>query len=234
MELVKKIDLATIEAVFNDPAFKEDIAHNLQSWREDYSVPDNDFKTTKSWIEGMIYDFLELVRDVEEDSEMSVTVFTKYIELKCYWKQINSQIQYQNFKTGSANTVLIGKASLTTFILIAIEPLINETELAEIQEFLTKPIREVIRIESSVDISSPENEMNDLALMEAQLDSLYADKDYLFKNVGYATADEILESMESLQEQIDDLKEEFKDSVLIDNNLSFIGKRKITIIKNKP
>jgi glutaredoxin-related protein len=230
MELIKTIDLATVESVLRHPIFREDIAHNLQAWREDYSVTDQDFKETKTWVEKLINDFLELLRDVEVDSELSVTIFTKYIELKCFWKLLNSQIQYQNFKTGSANTVLIGKASLTTFVLIAIEPLINEAELVEIQEFLTRPIQEVIRIESSIDITQ---EVDEISLMEAQLDSLYADKEYLQKHIGFTTADEIVESMENLEAQIRDLKEEFEDSVLLGNKISFIGKRKITIQKRK-
>lgn len=230
MELIKTIDLETIEKVLTDPAFKEDITHNLLSWKEDYSVSDSDYKDTKSWFEKIITEFLTLARDVEIDSELSVTLFTKYIELKCYWKQLNTQIQYQNFKTGSANTVLIGKASLTTFFLIAIEPLIHDTDLAEIQEFLTKPIKEYIRIESSIDLRLDSDEIE---LMEAQLDTLYADKEYLQKHIGMTTADEIIEAMDNLEEQIRDLREEFSDSVMLDGRLSFLGKRKITIQKQK-
>ncbi|MDZ4726591.1 MAG: hypothetical protein SH817_10565 [Leptospira sp.] len=233
MELVKKIDVNAVEAVFTDPAFKEDISHNLHSWREDYSISDIDFKETKTWIESIIADFLELVRDVEVESELSVTMFTKYIELKCFWKQTNTQIQYQNFKSGQANSVLVGKASLITFLLIAIEPLIHETELEEIQEFLTKPIREVIRIESTIDINSMENESNEIALMEAQLDSLYADKEYLQNHIGATTPEDIIDSYENLRAQILDLREEYADSLLIGNRISFLGKRKITIHKQK-
>lgn len=229
MELIKSVDLETIEAVLTDPAFKEDISHNLQSWREDYSVTEEDYKETKAWIEKIITDFLELARDLEVDSELSVTLFTKYIELKCFWKQLNTQIQYQNFKTGSANTVLIGKASLTTFFLIAIEPLISETDLMEIQEFLTKPIKEFIRIESSIDLTL---ESDELALMEAQLDTLYADKEYLQKHMGMTNSDEIVEAFENLEAQIRDIKDEFSDSVMLDNRISFIGKRKISIQKS--
>ncbi len=229
MELIKTINLATVESVLTEISFKEDIAHNLQSWREDYSVTDVDFKETKSWIEKIISDFLDLLRDVEIDSEISATIFTKYIELKCFWKQLNSQIQYQNFKTGSANTVLIGKASLTTFILIAIEPLINESDLQEIQEFLTKPIREYIKIESNIDLST---NLDELSLMEAQLDSLYADKEFLQKQIGITNADEIVEAIQNLEDQVQDLKEEFKDSLLLDNRINFIGQRKISIQKS--
>ncbi|TGL63948.1 hypothetical protein EHQ58_00870 [Leptospira ognonensis] len=229
MELIKSVDLETIESVLTDPAFKEDIAHNLQSWREDYSVTDEDYKETKAWIEKIISDFLELARDLEVDSELSVTLFTKYIELKCFWKQLNTQIQYQNFKTGSANTVLIGKASLTTFFLIAIEPLISETDLMEIQEFLTKPIKEFIRIESSIDLSL---ESDELALMEAQLDTLYADKEYLQKHMGMTNSDEIVEAFANLEAQIRDIRDEFSDSVMLDNRISFIGRRKISIQKS--
>jgi hypothetical protein len=230
MELIKTIDVPSIEYALTNAAFKEDISHNLQSWREDYSVVDSDFKETKVWIEKIISDFLELVRDIEDTSELSVTMFTKYIEFKCFWRQLNTQIQYQNFKTGTANTTLIGRASLTTFVLSAMEPLISQSELAEIQDFLMKPINELIRLESNIDITSEENE---IALMEAQLDSLYADKEYLQKSIGLTTADEILESIENLESQIRDLKDEFSDSVMIDNKISFLGKRKITIQKQK-
>ncbi|GBF49339.1 hypothetical protein LPTSP4_08500 [Leptospira ryugenii] len=231
MELILKADVKTINEVLNDPKFRDDIQINLQSWKEDYSVSDEDYASTKTWIQDTIDKFLQTVNDVEVEAELTSLVFFKYIELKSLWKQMNVQIQYQNFLMGQADPNLVGRASLTTFILIAIEPLLHDGELAEIQEFLTKPIREMLRVESSVDIFAADNQSNDLALMEAQLDSLYADKEYIFKEIGLSHADEILEAIENLKEQVEDLKQEFSDSIIISDKITFLGKRKITIQK---
>ncbi|MDF3821340.1 hypothetical protein P3G55_15660 [Leptospira sp. 96542] len=231
MEIILKANLETVEAVLTDTKINNEIRQNLENWRTDYSIIDSDFKEIESWIYKIIEDFLQIVRDVEDESELVSLVFLKYIELKSLWKQMNVQIQYQNFMKGQVDSRLVGKASLITFVLIAIEPLLHEKELKEIQEFLAKPIMEVLRIETSVDIFSEENQSNALALMEAQLDSLYADKEYLQKHIGMSNSEEILESYENLKEQVKALKEEYANSLLIGDKISFFGKRKISVVK---
>lgn len=225
------MELKIIEEAITNEQFTNDVNENFEDWRVNFSVSDSDYENQKIWFNHLIQNFLDLLRDVEDDEELSVLVFSKYVELKCLWKQLNAQVQYQNFKKGMADSNLVLKASLVTYILIAIEPLLHEDDLAEIQSFLTKPIREIMYTKTPNQASGGED-FSEADQLSEQIDSLYYDKEYLFKRLGTCEPEEVVSIIKNMREQVNNLQDEMVDSCVIGKSIQFYGKRKITVHKN--
>ncbi|MCU0825169.1 MAG: hypothetical protein MUF77_11065 [Leptospira sp.] len=225
------MELKIIEEAITNEQFTNDVNENFEDWRVNFSVSDSDYENQKIWFNHLIQNFLDLLRDVEDDEELSVLVFSKYVELKCLWKQLNAQVQYQNFKKGMADSNLVLKASLVTYILIAIEPLLHEDDLAEIQSFLTKPIREIMYTKTPNQALGGED-FSEADQLSEQIDSLYYDKEYLFKRLGTCEPEEVVSIIKNMREQVNNLQDEMVDSCVIGKSIQFYGKRKITVHKN--
>lgn len=189
-------------------------------------------KQIQSWFDSVIHQFIHILNDVEVKEELSVLLFSKYVELKCYWKQLNTQIQYQNFNRGDADPDLIIKASLTTYILIALEPMIHEEDLTEIQQFLTKPIRELMIEETSQDLIQNHSDESENYLLEQQIEALYYDKEKLLLQLNCTDVAGVIEVMQNMRDQVQSLKQEMEDSCILDGQIHFTGKRRIRIQKN--
>lgn len=225
------MELKIIKEKLKNESFTRSVSENIEDWRKGFDMSKKEKDQTLIWFDSLINNFLKVLEDIEDEEELRVILFTKYVELKCNWKQLNTQIQYQNFNTGNADSHLIIKASLTTYILIAIEPLIHEDDLNEIQQFLTKPIREIL-IEDPNTNTSKTDDSNFIALqLEEQLTSLYYDKEKLFRTFGTADTNEIIIILQNMKEQVTELKLEMADSCVLDGKISFTGKRKIRVLK---
>ncbi|MGV3665062.1 MAG: hypothetical protein ACO1NV_02940 [Leptospira bouyouniensis] len=225
------MELMIIKEKLTSPSFIRSVTENIEDWIIGFSQQDQNKKNIQSWFDSVIHQFIYILDDVEVKEELSVLLFSKYVELKCYWKQLNTQIQYQNFNKGEADPELIIKASLTTYILIALEPMIHDEDLNEIQEFLTKPIRELILEESSTENHQNPSEDSQLYLLEQQLHALYYDKEKLFHRLHCNDVKDVIELIKNMREQIKDLQSEMEHSCVLDGQIRFTGKRKIRIQK---
>ncbi|MCG6145821.1 hypothetical protein [Leptospira bandrabouensis] len=224
------MELKIIKDRLQNESFARSVKENLEDWSKGFERSKEDEQKIHEWLNTLINNFLKILEDIEDEEELRVILFSKYVELKCLWKQLNTQIQYQNFNKGEADPQLLIQASLITYILIAIEPLIHEKDLLEIQQFLTKPIREIL-IEEPNGMSSS-NESDSIAgQLDQQISSLYYDKEKLFQNLGTCEPKEIISIIKSMREQVADLKSEMQDSCLIDGTIQFTGKRKVRIMK---
>ncbi|TGL04913.1 hypothetical protein EHQ43_11580 [Leptospira bouyouniensis] len=225
------MELMIIKEKLTSPSFIRSVTENIEDWIIGFSQQDQNKKNIQSWFDSVIHQFIYILDDVEVKEELSVLLFSKYVELKCYWKQLNTQIQYQNFNKGEADPELIIKASLTTYILIALEPMIHDEDLNEIQEFLTKPIRELILEESSTENHQNPSEDSQLYLLEQQLHALYYDKEKLLHRLHCNDVKDVIELIKNMREQIKDLQSEMEHSCVLDGQIRFTGKRKIRIQK---
>lgn len=225
------MELTIIKEKLTSPSFIRSVTENIEDWIIGFSQQDQNKKNIQSWFDSVIHQFIHILDDVEVKEELSVLLFSKYVELKCYWKQLNTQIQYQNFNKGEADPELIIKASLTTYILIALEPMIHDEDLNEIQEFLTKPIRELILEESSTENHQNPSEDTQLYLLEQQLHALYYDKEKLFHHLHCNDVTDVIELIQNMREQVKDLQSEMEHSCILDGQIRFTGKRKIRIQK---
>ncbi|MCW7493794.1 hypothetical protein ND861_14185 [Leptospira sp. 2 VSF19] len=224
------MELKIIKDKLQNISFERSVKENIEDWGKNFGRSKDDEKKNQLWFDTLIRSFLKILEDIEDEEELRVILFSKYIELKCFWKQLNTQIQYQNFKTGSADPQSMIQASLITYILIAIEPIIHEKDLEEIQQFLTKPIREIL-IEEPNEISTSNESEFITEQLNLQISSLYYDKEKLFQTLGTCEPKEIISMIINMREQVTDLKSEMQDSCLLDGSIQFTGKRKVRVIK---
>ncbi|MBL0953365.1 MAG: hypothetical protein IBJ01_01195 [Leptospira sp.] len=225
------MELQFIKEKLSNQNFKTSVSENINEWMIGFEQTEEHKNKIHLWFDSLIHQFLDILNDVEIKEELSVLIFSKYVELKCYWKQLNTQIQYQNFNTGEADPNLIIKASLTTYILIALEPLIHDEDLNEIQEFLTKPIRELMIEETSTDNRQNIHEDSLLNLLEQQLQALYYDKEKLFTQLQCNSTLEVISLVQNMREQVKNLHSEMENSCILDGTIRFTGNRKIRIQK---
>ncbi|TGM91308.1 hypothetical protein EHR02_00280 [Leptospira levettii] len=225
------MELQFIKEKLSNQNFKNSVSENITEWMIGFEQSEEQKNNIHLWFDSMIHQFLDILDDVEIKEELSVLIFSKYVELKCYWKQLNTQIQYQNFNTGEADPNLIIKASLTTYILIALEPLIHDEDLNEIQEFLTKPIRELMIEETSVDSRQNIHEDSLANLLEQQLQTLYYDKEKLFTQLQCNSTLEVIALLQNMREQVKSLHAEMENSCILDGTIRFTGNRRIRIQK---
>ncbi|TGL69303.1 hypothetical protein [Leptospira levettii] len=225
------MELQFIKEKLSNQNFKNSVSENITEWMIGFEQSEEQKNNIHLWFDSMIHQFLDILDDVEIKEELSVLIFSKYVELKCYWKQLNTQIQYQNFNTGEADPNLIIKASLTTYILIALEPLIHDEDLNEIQEFLTKPIRELMIEETSVDSRQNIHEDSLSNLLEQQLQTLYYDKEKLFTQLQCNSTLEVIALLQNMREQVKSLHAEMENSCILDGTIRFTGNRRIRIQK---
>ncbi|EMY60036.1 hypothetical protein [Leptospira terpstrae] len=226
------MELKIIKENLTNESFSRSVRENIEDWGKSFETTKEDEKLTQVWFDSVIDNFLKILEDVEDEEELRVLLFSKYVELKCFWKQLNTQIQYQNFNTGNTDSKLMIQASLTTYILIAIEPLIHEEDLVEIQQFLTKPIREILIEDPNSSISNSSEEDSTVKQLEQQLNSLYYDKEKLFKAFGTCESKDVISILKNMREQVIDLKSEMQDSCVLNGSIQFTGKRKIRVLKH--
>ncbi|MCW7475433.1 hypothetical protein [Leptospira levettii] len=225
------MELQFIKEKLSNQNFKNSVSENINEWMIGFEQSEEQKTNIHLWFDSMIHQFLDILDDVEIKEELSVLIFSKYVELKCYWKQLNTQIQYQNFNTGEADPNLIIKASLTTYILIALEPLIHDEDLNEIQEFLTKPIRELMIEETSVVSRQNIHEDSLSNLLEQQLQTIYYDKEKLFTQLQCNSTLEVIALLQNMREQVKSLHAEMENSCILDGTIRFTGNRRIRIQK---
>ncbi|XDD53111.1 hypothetical protein AB3N62_11520 [Leptospira sp. WS4.C2] len=225
------MELKIIKDNLKNESFTRSVMENIEDWGKSFEMSKEDEHITQVWFNSVINNFLKILEDVEDEEELRVLLFSKYVELKCFWKQLNTQVQYQNFNTGNTDSKLIIQASLITYILIAIEPLIHEEDLAEIQQFLTKPIREILIEDPNSDVSIPNESDFMIQQLEQQITSLYYDKEKLYRALGTCDTKDVISILKNMREQVTDLKLEMTDSCILDGSIQFTGKRKIRVLK---
>ncbi|TGM04901.1 hypothetical protein [Leptospira jelokensis] len=225
------MELLFIKDKLTNHSFTRSVSENLDDWAVGFEQNQEQKKQIQEWFDSVIHQFIHILDDVEVKEELSVLLFSKYVELKCYWKQLNTQIQYQNFNRGDADPDLIIKASLTTYILIALEPMIHEEDLTEIQQFLAKPIRELMIEETSQELIQNHSDETENYLLEQQIEALYYDKEKLLLQLNCTDMAEVIEVMQNMRDQVQSLKQEMEDSCILDGQIRFTGKRRIRIQK---
>ncbi len=92
------------------------------------------------WIMDVRANFLSHLDDVGDDSEeLLISVALGFIEMKSQWQMLNTQINYQVFRKGEANTYMTYKSSLLSVLVDAIGQFLTPEDLEKIQEFLLNP-----------------------------------------------------------------------------------------------
>ena len=106
---------------------------------QEYDAPDEERQNLLSWIHSVRDGFIAHASDIDDPEEMLVSVALSYIEFKSQWQMLNTQINYQVFRTGEAKPDLMYKSSLLSVIVDTIGKLLTQEDIQRIQDFLLSP-----------------------------------------------------------------------------------------------
>jgi hypothetical protein len=107
---------------------------------QEYDASEEERAGLLLWIRGVRDGFIAHVSDIDDPEEMLVSVALSYIEFKSQWQMLNTQINYQVFRTGDAKPHLMYKSSLLSVIVDTIGKLLTADDINKIQEFLLNPV----------------------------------------------------------------------------------------------
>ncbi len=114
-----------------------------ESWKEAIdSMIDEDNKAHEllDWVKEYRDEFLNMTEDVQDPDEIRTSLILRYIEIKCHWMILNTQMQYQAVNTGGADPEIMVKGSLISNLLEELENFLDQEEIERLTKFLTEPI----------------------------------------------------------------------------------------------
>jgi len=131
MEIVDRLN-----QVLTAAELEEDWEDTVRSMIDD----DEQVEEILDWVRGFRDEFLELAEDVDDPKEIQTSIVIRYIEIKCRWMMLNTQMQYQAVNTGEPDQEIMVKGSLVSNLLEQLEEFLDEDDIREITEFLSQPI----------------------------------------------------------------------------------------------
>lgn len=93
------------------------------------------------WTQSLRDDLIALIKEIDDEDEVAMTLAINYIELKSRWIAINTKINYQNFRTGSCDPVSALRGAAISQLLAKVESLLSQDDIDQITQFLAEPIR---------------------------------------------------------------------------------------------
>ncbi len=87
--------------------------------------------------------FEDSVLNVDEEDDLHYMFAVMYIELKSSWILMNNQINYGMVKSGECDMVTMYSAALTSQLLYELEPMLRQTDVSKITDFLAEPMEQV-------------------------------------------------------------------------------------------
>jgi len=112
-------------------------------WRDmanDVDVPQSIREEEFVWIHKLRDDFVKTLSDITDTEDMRMTLAIRYIELKCAWIQFNTTNNYCLMNTGNLDGRSVLKSCLISHLLGNVESLLKTEEIAQITDFLSRPI----------------------------------------------------------------------------------------------
>ncbi|WP_022836085.1 hypothetical protein [Salisaeta longa] len=77
--------------------------------------------------------------NIETPDELMRGLALQYMEMKCHWMMLNTQIQQQTFDNGRADESLMYRATCVSLIIQALEPLLERERVDTLSRFLSEP-----------------------------------------------------------------------------------------------
>lgn len=160
----------------------------------------------RNTIETMI-DRLSILTTPEE---LQIQLAHNYIEKKSKWLMLNTTIQYNQLLFDREDTFLNYRASMISHITGMVEEFLPEQDVKNINSFLADPAmhrlthnKELTPMNDHPQIEQvqPDGEQTEGGLQQ-QLFELYREKELLGKELGFADPDQIIETIRSLEQQL--------------------------------
>jgi hypothetical protein len=136
----------------SDPveALHEDINDALrgsldQQWEEvldqwEGAAP-SERKAVQAYVSGLRNRILGALLDIDTEEELQRGLATQYIEMKCHWTMLNTQIQHQTAHDGGPEEDLLYRATCVSLIIQSLEPLLSQERVDNLTAFLAEPLQ---------------------------------------------------------------------------------------------
>jgi hypothetical protein len=98
-------------------------------------------KAVRAYVSGLRNRMLRALLDIETEEELERGLATQYIEVKCHWTMLNTQIQHQTARDGGAEEDLIYRATCVSLIIQSLEPLLSQERIDNLTAFLAEPLQ---------------------------------------------------------------------------------------------
>jgi hypothetical protein len=97
-------------------------------------------ESTIAWVEALRADTTALLTGInsEEDTKMAIAI--QYVELKSRWIAFNTKMNYEMFSGRTPDARDMCRAAAVSAFLAHIEPMLGESDVDKITEFLAQPI----------------------------------------------------------------------------------------------
>jgi hypothetical protein len=110
----------------------------LDEW--DAAAP-SERKAVRAYVSGLRNRMLRALLDIETEDELERGLATQYIEVKCHWTMLNTQIQHQTARNGEPEDDLIYRATCVSLIIQSLEPLLSQERVDNLTAFLAEPLQ---------------------------------------------------------------------------------------------
>lgn len=110
----------------------------LDEW--DSAAP-SERKAVQAYVSGLRNRILGSLLDIDTEEELQRGLATQYIEMKCHWTMLNTQIQHQTARDGGAEEDLIYRATCVSLIIQSLEPLLSQERIDNLTSFLAEPLQ---------------------------------------------------------------------------------------------
>jgi hypothetical protein len=134
----------SVEALHDriEEALREDIEDQwdevLDEWTE--AAP-SERKAVRAYVSGLRNRMLGALLDIDTEAELERGLATQYIEVKCHWTMLNTQIQHQTARSGAPEDDLIYRATCVSLIIQNLEPLLSQDRVDDLTAFLAEPLQ---------------------------------------------------------------------------------------------
>jgi len=96
-------------------------------------------RAIRAYVSGVRNRILQTLDDLEDVSEIRQALAVQYLEMKCHWTLLNTQIQSQTARNGAPNEALMYRATCVSLIIQAIEPLLSQERISTLTQMLAEP-----------------------------------------------------------------------------------------------
>jgi hypothetical protein len=97
-------------------------------------------RAIRAYVSGFRNRIVQTLDDLEEVDEIRQALGVQYLEMKCHWTLLNTQIQSQTARDGAPDEALMYRATCVSLIIQAIEPLLSQDRIDTLTQMLAEPI----------------------------------------------------------------------------------------------
>lgn len=96
-------------------------------------------RAVRAYVSGLRNRIIQTLDDLDSVDEIRQALAVQYLEMKCHWTLLNTQIQSQTARNGMPDGPLMYRATCVSLIIQAIEPLLSQSRIDTLTQMLAEP-----------------------------------------------------------------------------------------------